>query len=83
MYEAQQAHYVSFRSVPSHRSQCELCRGAHRRTPGLWILQYGLPTDVALASVTTHPAEVMGLGHRVGYVKEGMYASSKVSYILS
>ncbi|KAL1674796.1 hypothetical protein EV122DRAFT_219970 [Schizophyllum commune] len=32
---------------------------------------YGLPADVALASVTRTPAEVLGMAHRVGYVKEG------------
>ena len=32
---------------------------------------YGLPADVALASVTSTAAEVLGMDHRVGYVKEG------------
>ncbi|KAI0266870.1 carbohydrate esterase family 9 protein [Gloeopeniophorella convolvens] len=32
---------------------------------------YGLPPNLALAAVTTHPAQVLGLEHRVGYVKEG------------
>ncbi|KAF8590874.1 hypothetical protein K439DRAFT_1627298 [Ramaria rubella] len=31
---------------------------------------YGLPADVALSSVTTTPANVLGLGHRIGYLKE-------------
>ncbi|KAI5891592.1 composite domain of metallo-dependent hydrolase [Schizophyllum commune H4-8] len=32
---------------------------------------YGLPADVALASVTSTAAEVLGMDHRVGYVKVG------------
>ncbi|KLO20165.1 composite domain of metallo-dependent hydrolase [Schizopora paradoxa] len=32
---------------------------------------YGLPPNIALMSVITTPAEVMGLGHRIGYVREG------------
>jgi len=32
---------------------------------------YGLPADLALASVTTTSAEVAGFGHRLGYVKVG------------
>jgi imidazolonepropionase-like amidohydrolase len=32
---------------------------------------YGLPADLALASVTTTPAEVAGFGHRLGYIKVG------------
>ena len=32
---------------------------------------YGLPADVALASVTSTAAEVLGMDHRVGYVKDG------------
>ncbi|KZV62706.1 carbohydrate esterase family 9 protein, partial [Peniophora sp. CONT] len=32
---------------------------------------YGLPANLALAAVTTKPAKVIGLDHRVGYVKEG------------
>ncbi|TFK91320.1 composite domain of metallo-dependent hydrolase [Polyporus arcularius HHB13444] len=32
---------------------------------------YGLPHNVALASVTSTPAEVLGQDHRIGYVKEG------------
>ncbi|KAK7692722.1 hypothetical protein QCA50_004355 [Cerrena zonata] len=32
---------------------------------------YGLPEHLALASVTTTPADTMGIGHRVGYIKEG------------
>ena len=34
---------------------------------------YGLPENLAIASVTSTPAEVMGMGHRIGYVKEGQY----------
>ncbi|EPS99813.1 hypothetical protein FOMPIDRAFT_1060582 [Fomitopsis schrenkii] len=32
---------------------------------------YGLPENLAIASVTSTPAEIMGMGHRIGYVKEG------------
>ncbi|GKT52460.1 uncharacterized protein ColSpa_12641 [Colletotrichum spaethianum] len=33
--------------------------------------KYGLPYHAALASVTTAPAEILGLGHRLGKVKPG------------
>lgn len=32
---------------------------------------YGLSRALALASVTSTPANVMGLDHRIGYLKEG------------
>ncbi|TDL21725.1 carbohydrate esterase family 9 protein [Rickenella mellea] len=32
---------------------------------------YGLPANLALAAVTTTSAEVMGMDHRIGYIKEG------------
>ena len=32
---------------------------------------YGLDEYKALSSVTAYPAEVMGLGWRIGYIKEG------------
>ncbi|KZT72054.1 composite domain of metallo-dependent hydrolase [Daedalea quercina L-15889] len=32
---------------------------------------YGLPANLALASVTSTPATVMGLDHRIGYIKPG------------
>jgi imidazolonepropionase-like amidohydrolase len=32
---------------------------------------YGLPADIAIASLTTTPAEVAGYAHRLGYVKTG------------
>ncbi|KZT11046.1 uncharacterized protein LAESUDRAFT_809876 [Laetiporus sulphureus 93-53] len=32
---------------------------------------YGLPENVALASVISTPATVLGLDHRIGYLKEG------------
>lgn len=35
---------------------------------------YGLPYHVALAAVTTAPAELLGLGQRIGKVKEGFDA---------
>jgi imidazolonepropionase-like amidohydrolase len=33
---------------------------------------YGLPENLALASVISTPARVAGLDHRVGYVKRGL-----------
>lgn len=33
---------------------------------------YGLPENLALASVISTPAKTLGLDHRIGYVKEGM-----------
>ncbi|KAF5370700.1 hypothetical protein D9758_002026 [Tetrapyrgos nigripes] len=32
---------------------------------------YGLPSNLALAAVTSNAAETMGMGHRIGYVKKG------------
>ncbi|OCH88880.1 composite domain of metallo-dependent hydrolase [Obba rivulosa] len=32
---------------------------------------YGLPENIALASVISTPAKVLGLEHRIGYIKEG------------
>ncbi|KAF8897044.1 carbohydrate esterase family 9 protein [Gymnopilus junonius] len=32
---------------------------------------YGLPANLAIASVTSNSAEVMGIGHRIGYLAEG------------
>jgi imidazolonepropionase-like amidohydrolase len=32
---------------------------------------YGLPENLAMSSVTTTPATVLGLDHRLGYIKEG------------
>ncbi|KAF9529384.1 carbohydrate esterase family 9 protein [Crepidotus variabilis] len=32
---------------------------------------YGLPENLAIASITSQPAEVLGMGHRIGYIKEG------------
>ena len=32
---------------------------------------YGLPENLAIASVTSNAAKAIGLDHRVGYVKEG------------
>jgi len=37
---------------------------------------YGLPENLAIASVTSTPAKLLGLGHRVGYVKEGEWSLS-------
>jgi hypothetical protein len=34
---------------------------------------FGLTDNLALASVTTTPARIMGQDHRIGYVREGMY----------
>lgn len=32
---------------------------------------YGLPDNLALAAVTSTPAQVMGMEHRIGFIKEG------------
>lgn len=32
---------------------------------------HGLPENLAIASVTSTPARLLGLGHRVGFIKEG------------
>ncbi|KAF8447198.1 hypothetical protein L210DRAFT_3525216 [Boletus edulis BED1] len=32
---------------------------------------FGLPTNIALLSITATPADAMGLGHRIGHIKEG------------
>ncbi|KAJ7056657.1 carbohydrate esterase family 9 protein [Mycena amicta] len=32
---------------------------------------YGLPANLALASVTTTPAKAMGMDHRIGFIREG------------
>jgi cytosine/adenosine deaminase-related metal-dependent hydrolase len=37
------------------------------------VYYYGLPANLALAAVTTLPAQVLGLEHRIGYIKEGLY----------
>ena len=34
---------------------------------------FGLDENIALASVTTTSAKVLGLDHRIGYIKSGMY----------
>lgn len=34
---------------------------------------YGLKPALALASVTSTPADALGLGHRVGTIREGAY----------
>ena len=33
---------------------------------------YGLPHNLALASVTSTPATVLGYDHRIGYIKLGI-----------
>ncbi len=43
---------------------------------------YGLPHNLALASITTTPAGALGLDHRVGYVKEGTYATTESAAFL-
>jgi len=41
----------------------------------LWEAQqahyYGLPNITALQSVTTTPTEILGLSHRIGFIKKG------------
>ena len=38
---------------------------------------YGLPQNLALASVTTNSAKTMGMDHRIGYVKKGWDAGNR------
>lgn len=33
---------------------------------------YGLAPNLAIASVTTAPAEMLGMDHRIGYIREGI-----------
>ncbi|THH04772.1 hypothetical protein EW145_g5277 [Phellinidium pouzarii] len=40
---------------------------------------YGLPENLALASVTTTPAQAMGMDHRVGFIREGCDAGNAIS----
>lgn len=40
---------------------------------------YGLPYNLALASVFSKSAEVMGMGHRIGYIKEGYDAGGSLT----
>jgi imidazolonepropionase-like amidohydrolase len=35
------------------------------------VYYHGLPENLAIASVTSTPAKLLGLEHRVGFVKEG------------
>jgi len=32
---------------------------------------FGLPQNLAIASVTSTPARVLGLSHRIGYIRRG------------
>ena len=32
---------------------------------------YGLPENLAIASVTSTPAGIMGMDHRIGYIRKG------------
>jgi len=38
---------------------------------------YGLASNIALASVISTPAEVMGLDHRIGFIKPGYDAGKR------
>ncbi|KAF8438173.1 hypothetical protein L210DRAFT_3482342 [Boletus edulis BED1] len=55
-----------------------IMKSDHPAIQSRWLLHeaqqahyYGLPANVSLASVTTNGAELLGLDHRLGYVKEG------------
>ena len=39
------------------------------------LIKEGLPRDAALAALTTHPAEILGVGDRLGTLKPGKLAS--------
>ena len=34
---------------------------------------YGLSANLALSAVTSTPAKVLGLDHRIGFIREGVY----------
>lgn len=36
---------------------------------------YGLPYNLAIGSITSKAAEVLGLGHRLGYIRQGVNVS--------
>lgn len=38
---------------------------------------YGLADNVAISTVTSTPGEIMGMGHRIGFVKKGKHWPSK------
>ncbi|MCG8460340.1 MAG: amidohydrolase family protein [Holophagales bacterium] len=40
-----------------------------------YAVPYGLPREVALAAITRHPAEILGLGDRLGTLEEGKIAN--------
>ena len=44
---------------------------------------YGLHANVALAAITSTPAEVMGMEHRIGFIKEGESVFSYIHLILN
>ncbi|KIJ61513.1 hypothetical protein HYDPIDRAFT_31124 [Hydnomerulius pinastri MD-312] len=60
----------------------------HPAIQSRWLLHeaqqahyYGLPENAALASVTTNAAEVLGLEHRLGFIKGG-YDAGKLKYLV-
>ena len=45
---------------------------------------YGLPHNLAIASVTSTPAAVLGYDHRIGYIKLGIVLNSlKISTLIN
>lgn len=43
---------------------------------------YGLSANLALSAVTSTPAKVLGLDHRIGFIREGMYGPLRSRFIL-
>ena len=41
---------------------------------------YGLSSNLALAAVTSTPAETLGMEHRIGFLKPGSYHISRLFY---
>ena len=49
--------------------------GAKQESQRLRRDAFGLPEDEAMKGITRYPAEVLGMGHRIGSLKTGMEAS--------
>jgi len=68
VYHRHSSHFVSQSDHPITNSRYLLYEAQQ-------AYYYGFPENLAIASVTSNSAEVMGMGHRIGYVKEGQTLS--------
>lgn len=41
---------------------------------------YGLSANLSLSSVTSTPAKVLGLDHRVGFIREGVWGRISLDF---